>query len=130
VDTAVSLVKAYLELCGYFVLAELPVRAVDVQQSSQLQADGQEYLTYRDVTDLDIVAIRLPRRRELVQDQQHPERPLEIFLGMDPELGGSDDEMDVIIGEVKEGEARLNPGLKVDSTNSNTELTFSQPSRR
>lgn len=110
-DTAVGLVKAYLELCGYFVLAELPVRALDVQQSSQLQADGQEYLTYRDVTDLDIVAIRLPHRRELVQDQQNPERPLEVFLGMDPALGGSDEEMDVIIGEVKEGEARLNPAL-------------------
>ena len=30
---------------------------------------------------------------------------------MDPELGGSDEEMDVIIGEVKEGEAQLNPAL-------------------
>lgn len=49
-DTAVGLVKTYLELCGYFVLAELPVRAV---------TGG----TYRDVTDVDIIAVRFPIRR-------------------------------------------------------------------
>lgn len=96
-DTAVALVKAYLELCGYFVLAELPVRTPD--------GGG-----YRDLTDLDVVAVRfahgapvLPRRLA---------RPLEVFLGMDPALGGADDGVDVVIGEVKEGQARLNPALR------------------
>jgi len=66
-DIAVGLVKAYLELCGYFGLAELPVRT----------ANGG---TYHDVTDLDIIAVRfrhpplaLPRRIA---------RPLDVFLGM------------------------------------------------
>ena len=58
-DTVVGLVKAYLELCGYFVLAELPVRA-------------PEGGTYRDVTDLDIVAVRFP----------HPLLALPRRLGM------------------------------------------------
>jgi hypothetical protein len=46
VNTAVGLVKAYLELCGYFVLAELPVR----------EAGGGGY---RDVTDVDVLAVRV-----------------------------------------------------------------------
>ena len=48
-DTAVALVKAYLELCGYFVLAELPVR-------------GRDKRGYHDVTDIDILAMRFPNR--------------------------------------------------------------------
>ena len=46
-DTAVGLVKSYLGLAGYFVLAELPVR----ERASE---------HHRDVTDLDIVAVRFP----------------------------------------------------------------------
>lgn len=49
-DTAVGLVKAYLELCCYFVLAELAVRAA-------------ERGAYHDVTDLDIVACASRIRR-------------------------------------------------------------------
>ena len=65
-DTAVGLVRAYLELAGYFVLAELPVRAVD--------PDGA-----RDLTDLDVVAVRFPRAPGAAD--QHADRPLAVFLG-------------------------------------------------
>jgi hypothetical protein len=96
-DTAVGVVKAYLELCGYFVLAELPVR----------EAEGGGY---RDVTDLDIVAVRFP----------HPPRalsrtvgsPLEVFLGIDSALQVCEEGVEVIVGEVKEGRARLNHALR------------------
>jgi hypothetical protein len=95
-DTAVALVKSYLELCGYFVLAELPVRAAD------------DY-GYHDVTDLDVIAVRFP----------HPPRaasrvnaPLDLFLGLDPRLDTFEDGVDVVIGEVKVGHARLNPSLR------------------
>ena len=91
-DTAVGLVKTYLELCGYFVLAELPVRARD--------RDG-----YRDVTDLDIVAVRFPH------PPRHFLRALDAFLGQDPALGLAGTGVDVLVGEVKEGQARLNPAL-------------------
>lgn len=94
---AVGLVKSYLELCGYFVLAELPVRT----------PTGQGY---RDVTDVDILAVRFPHpERKLPRKTA---RPLEVFLGNDPELRTPEAGIDVIIGEVKEGRARVNPGLR------------------
>lgn len=96
-DTAVGVVKAYLELCGYFVLAELPVR----------EADGGGY---RDVTDVDVLAVRFPhpvapRSRQVMS-------PLDVFLGIDPTRHTLEEGVDVIIGEVKEGRARLNPSLR------------------
>lgn len=100
-DTAVALVKSYLELCGYFVLAELPVRAY--------RGDG-----YRDVTDLDIIAVRFPHTQ--TTKSRRADRPLDVFLGVDPALRASADGVDVIIGEVKEGQARINPALRRDDT--------------
>jgi hypothetical protein len=95
-DTAVGLVKAYLELCGYFVLAELPVRAADRQG-------------YHDVTDLDLVAVRFPHPP---RSPGHDVAPLDLFLGLDPRLQASEEGVDVLVGEVKEGAARLNPALR------------------
>lgn len=98
---AVGLVRSYLELSGYFVLAELPVRT----------PSGRGY---RDVTDVDILAVRFPH-----PDRNLPRkaaRPLEVFLGQDPELRTPETGIDVIIGEVKEGRARLNPGLRRKET--------------
>ena len=100
-DTAVALVKTYLELCGYFVLAELPVRAS--------RGDG-----YRDVTDLDVIAVRFPHTP--LTDSRRTDRPLEVFLGTDPALRTIADGVDVVIGEVKEGQARMNPALRRDET--------------
>ena len=91
-DTAVGVVKAYLELCGYLVLAELPVR----------EAEGGGY---RDVTDLNIVAVRFPHPP--VGLSRHVTSPLEVFLGVDPALQVCAEGADVIVGEVKEGHARL-----------------------
>lgn len=100
-DTAVGLVKAYLELGCYFVLAELPVRV----------AEGG---TYRDITDLDIIAVRFPHPPVVLP--QRVARPLDVFLGSDPVLGGFETGVDVIVGEVKEGRARLNPALRHEET--------------
>ena len=96
-DVGVALVKAYLELCGYFVLAELPVRAPD-------------RAGYHDVTDLDVIAVRFPHQSR--GRDGRAARPPEVFLGADPVLGTSDDAVDVLVGEVKEGKARLNPALR------------------
>lgn len=98
---AVSLVRAYLELSGYFVLSELPVRALQGQLAV-------------DVTDLDIVAVRFPHPQ--VREGAAAKEPLDIYLGLDPALGADEDDIDVIIGEVKEGPAQLNPGLRRVST--------------
>ena len=101
-DTAVALVKAYLELCGYFVLAELPVR----------QRRGA---AYQDVTDLDVVAVRFPHAPP-AESAGPAARPLEVFLGLDPELETFARGVDVIVGEVKEGQARLNRALRLPDT--------------
>lgn len=100
-DTAVGVVKVYLELCGYFVLAELPVRR-------------QDGTGYRDVTDLDVIAVRFPHAA--VTHPRSVTRPLDVFLSADPLLGPLDDAIDVIVGEVKEGQARLNPALRQTET--------------
>ena len=96
-DTGVGIVKAYLELCGYFVLAELPVRK-------------QEGPAYRDVTDVDILAVRFPHppatETELTTSSLH------LLLGIDPRLQIFEQGVDVVIGEVKEGRAELNPALR------------------
>ena len=94
-DAPVGVVKAYLELCGYFVLSELPLRLPDQHG-------------YRDVTDIDIVAVRFPH-----SSRPMPRRdPLALLLGSDPELHGLNDGVDVIIGEVKAGHAHVNPALR------------------
>jgi hypothetical protein len=89
-DTAVGLVKAYLELSGYFVLTEVSVRVAD--------AHG-----YRDVTDLDILAVRFPHTATGASTP--------LYLDTDPVLAIAENTLDVIVGEVKEGQARLNPAL-------------------
>lgn len=93
-DASVGLVKAYLELHGYFVLAELPVR---------------EEIThgYRDVTDIDIIAVRFPRPPDVVYGMASG-----AYIATDPRLQTPEHAVDVVIGEVKEGEARLNSGLR------------------
>ena len=96
-DTAVGLVKAYLELCGYFVLAELPVRAAD-------------RTGYHDVTDIDVIAVSFPHKAHALAGKLA--RPLDVLLGADPDLGSFKDGLDVIVGEVKESQARLNPALR------------------
>ena len=83
-DIAVKLVAEYLQACGYFVQTEVPV---------WVQQRGQEV----DVTDLDIIAVRLPGHAPPAAD--------------DGLLAAEDDLIDIIIGEVKQGKARLNAGL-------------------
>jgi hypothetical protein len=96
-DSAVGLVKSYLELSGYFVLAELPVRRADRHG-------------YRDVTDLDIIAVRFPHPPPSLPARVS--RPLDLFLGLDDALGAFEGGIDLIIGEVKSARAHLNPALQ------------------
>lgn len=100
-DTAVGIVRSYLELCGYFVLSELPVR----------ERVGRDY---RDVTDIDIVAVRFPHPPSAAGVVS--ENPLDLLLGSDPQLQTFAEGVDVIIGEVKEGRAEINPALRHQET--------------
>jgi hypothetical protein len=95
-DIAVNLIENYLRLTGYLTLSEFEVQ--------RRGADGQ----YKTVTDVDIMAIRMPGEIYLGD----PHEDCHMLLIEDPVLALEDDAIDVIVGEVKQGAAELNPGIK------------------
>lgn len=94
-DTAVALVKSYLQTNGFFTVTEYPI----------LESIG---LTTRNVTDIDVLAIRFPGAGGIGSDA--PTGGLRI--SPDPQLDVSDEQIEVIIGEVKEGAAELNKAAR------------------
>lgn len=97
-DTAVSLVETYLRINGYFTVTEFPV--VELPRGSD----------YRMATDLDVLALRFPTARRVVPgDESDAGR---MFV-LDPVLGAQAEDVDMIVGEVKESQAEFNPaGLR------------------
>lgn len=94
-DHAVSIVEAYLQINGYFTVAEYQV----------IEAlGGGQYAT---ATDLDILGIRFAGAGRLV-----PGHSDEILFTPDPALGVSADQPDMLIGEVKEGRAEFNRAVR------------------
>jgi len=96
-DIGVDLVEAYLRLNGYFTITEFEV----LRETSP----GN----YQTVTDVDIIAVRFPGPIYIADSHSKGESP--ALLVEDPILDLEDDTVDVIIGEVKQGEAVFNPGL-------------------
>ncbi|MDN5796542.1 MAG: hypothetical protein L0H79_12410 [Intrasporangium sp.] len=99
-DTAVGLVQAYLHVNGYFTVVEYPV--LEAGRAGQV----------RTVTDLDILAYRFAGAgHDIVTSRGH--QPLtRAAVAVDPMLGCASDRPDMIVGEVKEGRARLNAPLR------------------
>ncbi len=95
-DIAVNLVENYLRLTGYLTLSEFEVQ--------RRELDG----TFRMVTDVDIMAIRMPG--DTCVGDLHGD--CHLLLVDDPVLELVDDVIDIIIGEVKQGAAEFNPGIK------------------
>lgn len=98
-DIAVDLVSAYLQLNGYFVKPEIPVLA-RVEDAAR----------FRKTTDIDILAVRFPSAVHLVAPGERTHWA--GLVAVDPALEAPEEEMDVVIGEVKEGQSRLNPPLR------------------
>lgn len=90
-DHAVALVEAYLQLNGYFTVAEYPV----------IESYGKQH--YGVATDLDILAFRFPGAGRLIAGRGGTR-----LFAPDPALGVDGDTADMLIGEVKEGHAELN----------------------
>ena len=81
-DNAVALVRAYLQLNGYFTITEYPVL--------RKMGDG----SFRTLTEVDVAAFHLPSgERDFL-----PDPTLRVPVG----------KPDMIIGEVKEGRAEIN----------------------
>ena len=98
-DHAVALVQAYLQLNGYFTSAEYPIIA------------GAGRNGFRTITDIDILAFRFPSREPLAKrGRKHPSG-LDVS-GLDSGLGVPVDQIDMIIGEVKEGRVGINTGIR------------------
>ncbi len=95
-DTAVALVQSYLYANGFFTVTEYPIL--------ETIAPG----TSRTVTDIDVLALRFPGAGEGDGDATTSG----IVLAPDPKLGISDEYIEVIIGEVKEGAAVLNKAAR------------------
>ena len=93
-DTAVALVQSYLYMNGYFTVTEYPVL--------ELMEDGE----YRTVTDVDVLAVRIPGAGRSGGEVGG------TFAGVDPDLDVDLDRIDLIIAEVKEGRADLNSSAR------------------
>jgi len=93
-DTAVGLVQSYLYMNGYFTVTEYPVL--------ELMADGE----YRTVTDVDMLALRIPGAGRSSGPSGSP------VVSVDPALDVDPDRVDLIIAEVKEGKAELNASAR------------------
>lgn len=98
-DGAVALVQAYLYANGYFTVTEYPV----VWRAKE---GG-----YRAATDLDVLAVRFPGAGRILPSEDGGGGVVRIF-DPDPALRTSDDHVDLVIAEVKEGEAMLNRGAR------------------
>ena len=97
-DIAVNLVENYLRLTGYMTLSEFEVQRRD--------KSGR----FKTVTDIDIMGIRFPG--EVYIGDPHRADECEMLLLDDPVLELEQDTIDVIVGEVKQGQAELNPAIK------------------
>ena len=93
-DIAVNLVENYLRLNGYLMLSEFEI--------TRQRADGH----FETVTDVDVMAMRFPGRAVTDDDG------CQLLSIDDPALELADDMVDVIIGEVKQGAAEFNPGIR------------------
>jgi len=97
-DIAVNLVENYLRLTGYLTLSEFEV--------TRREKNG----TFKTLTDIDVMAVRFPGAVYI--GDPHGDDECEALVIEDPVLQLEDDCVDVIIGEVKQGPAELNPGIK------------------
>ena len=90
-DPAVGLVQAYLRLNGFFTLTEYPVIARTRGGTTTL-------------TDVDILAVRFPDAARWVPGFKRPAESLPY----DQQLISKSGWLQMFIGEVKEGKAKLN----------------------
>jgi hypothetical protein len=91
-DTAVALVQTYLYANGYFTVTEYPI------------LEHMSTPSPRTITDVDVLAVRFPGAGSISIEGDVGG----IEFQPDPDLNTSDQTIDVIIGEVKEGAAELN----------------------
>ena len=98
-DTAVALVQAYLQVNGYFTVAEYPI----------LECFGNR--PSRTITDIDIMGLRFPGAGASMAGGVSDGVGVTPFF-CDPILKVPNDVPDMLVGEVKEGRAEFNPAMR------------------
>lgn len=101
-DVAVDLVEVFLRLNGYLTLSEWHILGENAE-------GGWETLT-----DVDILAVRFPGQILLADTHDAEEAARLEMPGVVLQL--EEDTLDVIIGEVKQGDAVFNPSLTAHNT--------------
>lgn len=97
-DNAVSLVRAYLQLNGYFVVTEYPLVELDEQKKM------------RTVTDIDILAFRFAHSARVISSAEARHSDKQIYV-LDERLNSEGHQPDMLIAEVKEGYAKENQNM-------------------
>ncbi len=105
-DVAIALVEAYLHANGYLTVTEYPV------------VEAVEGGGFRMITDIDILAVRLPGAGRIISTEQGDAAYQDRLWEPDPKLlpERADETTDFIIAEVKEGKAELNRGARTTET--------------
>lgn len=98
-DHAVALVQAYLQLNGYFTSAEYPIIASAGRNG------------FRTMTDIDILAFRFPAGEPMAQQSGKAPKGLDVS-SLDAGLAVPKGQIDMVIGEVKEGRVGMNMGIR------------------
>lgn len=100
-DVSTSLVQAYLHVNGYFTATDYPL-----VESSRDQAP-------RTLTDIDMLAVRFGHAPVADHRRRRPDKVHgPVAAVTDPALASPDDRTDMIVAEVKQGKAQVNPGAR------------------
>jgi hypothetical protein len=100
VDNTVALVQAYLHVTGYFTVAEYPIVAVNRRGEA------------RGVTDIDLMAWRFPGAGGRARLPGGRGAIGEAVQRSDPALACPSHRPDMLIAEVKRGQARFNRAMR------------------
>jgi len=100
IDVGTQLVQAYLQANGYFTVADYPL--LEVAKSQQL----------RSVTDLDMLAVRFAGQFATKQKEKQTKVIGPMVLSPDTALACPQQGTDMIVAEVKQGRARVNPASR------------------
>ncbi|HNP64217.1 MAG TPA: hypothetical protein PKH39_09785 [Woeseiaceae bacterium] len=101
-DVSTSLVQAYLHVNGYFTATDYPL-----VESKRDQAP-------RTLTDIDMLAVRLHRYPDELGQSRKDSGKVHgpMTMQTDPVLECPPDRTDMIVAEVKQGRAQVNPGSR------------------
>ena len=97
-NVSTSLVQAYLHVNGYFTATDYPL--IEAVPESVPRA----------ITDIDMLAVRLPNSAHSGHRVNTVKGP--VSGETDPELHCPTDDIDMIVAEVKQGKAQVNPGAR------------------